>query len=258
MADIENIDTQWMRLVSNVAAGGDNGFTPATDYFDAGAVLGLRFDGQLRSRTGTIEIIAAIEFANTERGSSSFTTLGSIWVSAEGYIDPAAFTDVSATAAGKQRARLGFLTRNTIGSGTGLSTCEAMGSFEVKFDDYDEVLLAWFTVVSASTTAVFFPASGWFDAADAAKLRVPFEVRGLSGLLSVEPAYQTANDKAIPDAAVTLGGALTADGLGFPSAWATPAVAGKQHIRAGWSVKLTSGSTVGSAAVIGRVQMSNT
>lgn len=257
MADIVDIDVPWTRLVSNVAATGDNGFTPATDYFEAGAVLALRFAGEMRSRTGTIEIIPAIEFVNTVRGQATVVNLGSTWFSAEGYIDPAAFTGVGATAAGKQRCRLGWVTRNTSGSGTGLSTCEVQGAFEVKFADYDEVLLGWYTVLSASTTGCFLPASGWFDAADAAKLRTPFEVRGLNGLLSVEPAYQTANDKASPDTPVALGGALTADGLSFPSDWATPAVGGKQYIRAGWWVKLTSGSTVGWAAVAGRAQMLN-
>lgn len=257
MADIEGIDVPWNRLVSNVAAAGDNGFTPATDYFPAGAVLGLRFAGEMRSRTGTVEVIPAIEFVDTVRGQATVVTLGSTWFSAEGYIDPAAFTSVSSTAAGKQRCRLGWVTRNTSGSGTALSSCEVQGTFEVKFADYDEVLLGWYTVLSASTTGCFLPASGWFDASDAASLRAAFEVRGLNGLLSVEPAYQLANDKSSPDNPVPLGGALTADGLGFPSGWATPGIGSKQHIRVGWWVKLTSGNAVGWAAVAGRAQMLN-
>lgn len=255
MSTIETVSTGWQRLVSNVAASSDNGITPMSDWFPAGSISALRCAYQLKSRTGTIEVIPAIEMANDIRGSSTVTNLGTTWGSSEGYIDPGETTSVATAAAGKQWARLGFVTRNTTGSGSGLSTCEVAPKFEISFLDYDSVVLGWMTIVANSMTPNFFPRTGWLAAADASNLRVSFEARGLTGNMSVEPGYQLANDPASPDSATAMGGARTSDGISYPSAWTAPSVGGKQLIRLGWVIKNTSGSAASWAVVTGRAEM---
>jgi len=107
--------------------------------------------------------------------------------------------------------------------------------------------LGWHTVYAntASPTTTFVPLCDWMDAVEFAKIRATLEMRGKMGNIEVKFAYQTADNVASPDTAAGVGAFITADGLGYPSAWAdiSSVTAGKQKIRFGVLTQNTSGTT---------------
>ena len=89
------------------------------------------------------------------------------------------------------------------------------------------------------------------DAVEFAKIRATLEMRGKTGNIEVKFAYQTADSVASPDTGVGVGSFITADGAGYPSAWAdiSSITAGKQWIRFGVLTQNTSGTTTNVARI---------
>ncbi|MBM4109693.1 MAG: hypothetical protein FJ255_12950 [Phycisphaerae bacterium] len=113
------------------------------------------------------------------------------------------------------------------------------------------------TALAIDTTGKFLFAGAWRDATGLDKMRAVFEVRGLNGSLSVVPAVQFADMPDNPGTVTNIGTAATADGFNAPSSWTsvqTDANA-KQLFRLGWFVKLTTGSTLATAIVQGKVEI---
>ena len=227
------------RHISNRAGPSASGFTPTTDWFNAGALDHARAGVEMRSLAGNFEAIPGVQFANGVRSTPTTVNLGSTWISTEGEHDQQAWTDLTSNADASQQARLGFVTRNSSGSNVG--SAELLGNFDLSFREYDEVYMRWATLVTNTTTATFFPGTAWFKAVDAPNARVLFELVAVNGDLSVEAAYQLANDRNRPDTPVVVGAARTSNGYTYPSAFATPAVSNRREIRFGWIVKLTAG-----------------
>lgn len=117
--------------------------------------------------------------------------------------------------------------------------------------------LPWTMIAAASTVEVFLPVTGWMRAADVAKVRGSFELRGLTGVISALVGYQTANVEDAPDAANNLGTFQTTAGVfygaGFTDVSAT--VQAKQLVRFGFVVKLSTGTTLAVARAGGSVDI---
>jgi hypothetical protein len=112
-------------------------------------------------------------------------------------------------------------------------------------------------VAADSTTEVFLPATGWMQAADVAKIRTSFELRGVTGTINVLVGYHTANVENSPDAATNTGTFQTSGGVYFGSSFTdvSAAMQAKQLVRFGFVVKLTSGSTLSVARAGGSVDI---
>jgi hypothetical protein len=117
--------------------------------------------------------------------------------------------------------------------------------------------LPWTMVAADSTTEVFLPATGWMQAADVAKIRTNFELRGVTGTINVLVGYQTANVENSPDAATNTGTFQTSVGVYFGGSFTdvSAATQAKQLIRFGFVVKLTSGFTLSVARAGGSVDI---
>ena len=114
--------------------------------------------------------------------------------------------------------------------------------------------MPWGTVYANSdTTAVFLPATPWMDASTVAKVKVTWELRGVIGTIVAQPALQVANVANSPGAVVLLGSGYQ----GTPDTYYEDVVdvaddtKGSELVRFGWSVKLSSGSTLAFARVGG-------
>lgn len=123
----------------------------------------------------------------------------------------------------------------------------------------EAISMGFMTVATNSTTAVSVPTGSWRSSAGYTYGRGWGEMRGKNGNISVEPGLQLTNDVADPTAGgttITLGSALTADGTSNPQS--TPislSVAGYKYARPVWIVKLTSGTTLATAAVTGVIEL---
>jgi hypothetical protein len=117
------------------------------------------------------------------------------------------------------------------------------------------VRLPWTTLISSSSgTPVFWPLGDFMPTGGITSGRGWLEVRALSGLITVAPAYQMANDVRSPDTAVALNSYQSADGILDPtSANTTITTDGKKYIRAGIMVQLSSGSSVAYCCATGVV-----
>jgi hypothetical protein len=117
--------------------------------------------------------------------------------------------------------------------------------------------LSWMTVVAVSdATVVFVPATEWISCAGVVAAKGWGELANRTGLLSVTPAVQLANDVRNPNASATaVGVALTANGVSDPNGSTTLSTGSFKYLRAGWNVTLTSGSSVGTGVVAGIIQL---
>lgn len=131
-----SILVDFVTLFSNVAASSDNGFTPCTQWQPSTGARKGRCKPEMRRRTGTIETIPAVQFSNDDKDTSNATivNLGSTWQNADGVLEPQAMQDLATAADGKQHMRLGYVTRNASGTGSGLSLCVQAGKFDIEFD----------------------------------------------------------------------------------------------------------------------------
>jgi hypothetical protein len=113
-------------------------------------------------------------------------------------------------------------------------------------------------VFSNSTTAIFFPASGWTSTQDFDFLRDSLETRNMmaGNVMSIQITYQTCNTPDSPDAAVALASVRTSDGLTWPVAYTDESATtnAKQFIRGGYLVKNASDSTVRQAWACGMIE----
>lgn len=121
------------------------------------------------------------------------------------------------------------------------------------------IALPWGLVAVDSTTVVFLAATGWMTADAVDAVRVTMEILGRTGNIQIAPAYQVA-DTQDDDTATShdIRSALTANGVHFWSGvWkdAKPDTQGRQLIRFGWRVSLTSGAALGTATVGGKVDI---
>lgn len=252
---LSTFSVPWQQLAADVASPSDNGFTAASNWIPAGSLDSARVYLEVRNRIGNIEIVPTLEFSNNVLTSgNTLVELGS-YVSAEGISNPSAFTDVASSAAAAQWVRFGYTTRNT--SGDSLSSCDVFSRVQVQTTDFGQTSTSWRSVLSNSTSLEFFPTTEWMSAANSASLRCAFEVRALVGNITVQPAYQTANDPQSPDTPMGLGGARSSDGITFPSSWSSLSVGGKRLIRFGWGTQLSSGSATAWAEVVGKFQYRN-
>lgn len=117
--------------------------------------------------------------------------------------------------------------------------------------------MAWTLVQSAGTSDVFYPSTPWMDAGQVGKIRGTLEMAWHTGNAEVSLGYQTANVETSQDSPLTVGSYATTDGVLFPSGFTDISgnTLGKQMVRIGWMVKLTSGTTQAFAYVGGKVDI---
>lgn len=121
----------WMTLYSNVAASSDNGFFPVTGFMSVASIIKGRARMEMRNRIGSIEVIGAVQFANNPADpDANPVLLGSTWLGANAIQYPAAYESLSGGDA-KQFGRLGYVCRNTSGSGSGLSLALVCAYFDL-------------------------------------------------------------------------------------------------------------------------------
>ena len=238
-------------LTSSVASPGDDGITPSGLWLPGAPVISARVVTDLSHRTGNIEVVPAVQWANNAVSPDATPTLLGSFTAATGKAFPSAFTALNSgtpSSLNRQLLRLGWVTRNT--SGTALGSIDASGMVEFEIADYYARLHhAWTPFATNSTSAVFVPTGQWNPTKSNMQIRGTIESRGGMNHLTLQLAYQLANDTQNPDAAVGFGASVTTETFTFPTAWATPTVAGKQFIRTGWLVKSTAlGLGVGAAA----------
>jgi len=118
--------------------------------------------------------------------------------------------------------------------------------------------LGWTTLITASTSDVFIPASGWMSTAGFRQFRPVVEIADRTGGIDVTPAYQVANTYDDPQAFHGMGATLTSDGYHFPAAYTDPTsgtsnVTEFQLVRFGYKVSVASGT--GHARVAASVQI---
>ena len=132
------------------------------------------------------------------------------------------------------------------------------------------VPLPWTTVITASTTAEFVPATPWMEAADAIYGRAAWEMHNISSSnMEVAPAWQIANTEDDPGGSADLDNIQTATGVYYPPSTAAGSIAkgwqdmlgnsaagtqDKMLVRFGWRVKIGSGTTPEYASVAGVVE----
>ena len=257
----KTFETPWLALVSNVAATGDNGFSVASDWsvgIPAARIISARATVEMERRTGVIEIVPAINFANVPAAPDqaySALPISAAWVSSEGVTYPTTFTSVASLAQQRQLARFGWSSRNT--SGTTLSTCQARATFDLElYATYERYELAWRYFMANSTTAVFHPGTEWKRTTKGMQVRGNVELRSPAGNFEAQLGFQLANDVASPDNAAgnQFGPAVTTAGSAFPTGWVTPSVDGRTLIRFGWFTRVTSAGT-GLGSVWGQVEV---
>jgi hypothetical protein len=116
--------------------------------------------------------------------------------------------------------------------------------------------MSWMSISSNGTTEVFIPASGWMSATAVTGAKGWGEIRGRNGNLQAIPAVQVTNDVHDPGAVTTAcGPTLTTDDVYDPNGVTSVASGSYRFIRAGWLVKLTSGSTLATANIAGVVEL---
>lgn len=114
----------------------------------------------------------------------------------------------------------------------------------------------WSTLVSGTTAAIFHPTTRWMSAANVAKLRATVEVVDIGAQMAITRAYQTANVINSPDSFVSIGSAISANGMSFATAMVDVSAntGAKQHVRFGYSVKNTTGTDLNFARVATRYE----
>ena len=113
------------------------------------------------------------------------------------------------------------------------------------------------TIAFNNTSEYGIPAAGWMRAADVAKFRGSFEIRGINGVLNVALGYQTCDVPNSVDTPVAVTSYQTSNGMYYGTAFTdiSANTLGKQWVRIVWMVKLTSGSTLATASVSGSVDL---
>jgi hypothetical protein len=116
--------------------------------------------------------------------------------------------------------------------------------------------LPWTSVYAVNTTAAFFAATGWMSTDQVRKLRFVTELRVKGPDAEVVCAYQTANVENAPDSSAGVGDPITSEGVVYGSLTdISTSTGGKQLIRFGWNVRLTTGSSFTMARVAGGVEI---
>lgn len=111
----------------------------------------------------------------------------------------------------------------------------------------------WCTLICKSTSATFWPTTGWMDAKSVGSLLCNMEVRCLEGDQEILAAYQTANVENSPDSATALGSYTNGNGLSYGSSFTDVSAntQPKQLVRLGFLVKNTSTSNTTWSRVAG-------
>lgn len=117
------------------------------------------------------------------------------------------------------------------------------------------IQLPWTFLVATSTTEVFAPVTGYYTAAEIAKLAITLEIIGLIGNAQVKRAYQTCNIPSAPDTETALGNYVSTNGINYPASFSDVATTmqSKQLVRFGWILSLSGGTTPASLSVAGKV-----
>ena len=257
MTRIVTFRTEWMTVTSNIEGPSDSGFIPATDFVcPAGALDAARMRYEIRNITGTIGLTPCLNVANLAQApTSTAVQLGGTWSTTVGLKEPGDVTDVTASSYAAQIARFGFASRNTAGTGTGLSTAQVRAVIEAEIAaSYRRMWAPPLTVYASSTTPVFFPATRWVPGLGALRGRCAFEMNSRTHPdLVVAPGFQVANDPSAPDSGAAMGSYLDQqDAMQFPTQYTTITnAAARELVRFGWMVKLQSAGSIQFAAVNG-------
>lgn len=244
----------WQQVSANIAATGDNGFTPATDFTRAGVITKARARIETRNRVGTIEVIGAANFANSAFvTNSNATKLGATWIQAAGGPSaPTTFTDLSVEAGANQLARFGYVTRNV--TGTSVSTMQVRAHFDVAVGELETATADFGLVFGYTNADTFFPVTNWMNSVRCNLARGMYEVRGNPATgLKFAWAYQIVNDPTNPGDTCTILGTRVTDptAVQYPTAWTIVDPTAGQLIRFGWAVQRSTMVTGVVPAMIG-------
>ena len=119
--------------------------------------------------------------------------------------------------------------------------------------------LPWTPLTTAQASSdEFHPAGGYMSAAAVASVRSVWELKQRTGNMSVTPAFELTNSEDDPSPVVVkIGNLETTKSIHYPSDWQsmTANTAGKQLIRPGWVVRNTTGTSLSTARVGGKVEI---
>lgn len=122
-----------------------------------------------------------------------------------------------------------------------------------------QIALPWTTVITRNSADVdFLPSTPWMSTQGIARFRAVSEIREANGDITVQVGYQTANDYTEPDSTSHgLASTHSSEGFNFPADYDDPAtdLKGKQFVRFGWRVGLSTGTDTAWARVAGSVQV---
>jgi hypothetical protein len=119
------------------------------------------------------------------------------------------------------------------------------------------IQLPFMTLSTNSTSNLFLPATGWLPTDYITQMRPTWELRQANGNIQLSPAYQVADHEDSPGTSTALATLTSSTGMQYPTGWTdvSSSLGGKQLVRFGWIVNLTSGSTLATAFAGGRVQL---
>ena len=119
------------------------------------------------------------------------------------------------------------------------------------------VNLPWATVITKSTTAAFYPATGWMPAGGVEKIRASIEVAERTNELSVRCGFQVADVIDQAGSGQALGSAFEEDGVDFGTSFTdvTSNTQGKQLIRFGYYFANSTGSNQSTGRVAGKLDL---
>lgn len=124
--------------------------------------------------------------------------------------------------------------------------------------------MPWTTVFTCSTTEAFCPVTQWMDPAELQKMRATLELQNLCGNIEVSVGYQLADVENNPLSDEKLEsyngptGWQSTTGVHYPERWdgsIESQAGGKQLIRFGFVVKLSSGTDPGMVRAAAKVEI---